>query len=137
VTIPAQPGAGIVVAEGDDRVEHGGVEAPVGAVPSVHRVLDEEQGVGVHHHRRARSGVQACDLAVGTEAAPAPLELLQAGPGVLDAVARRVDGVGDHDHVRGGAHDPERELRVGHDQLPPLRACGARDVPDEPDHPPG
>jgi large subunit ribosomal protein L23 len=29
------------------RVEHGGVEAPVGAVPSVHRVLDEAHKVEI------------------------------------------------------------------------------------------
>ena len=95
-----------VVAGADDVTQHGGIEAPAREPPRLDGPLDEQHGLLRHRDRRPRAPGELGDLAVGKEAAPPPLE-------IVDSATRPLDESRDsphYDHVGIAAHGSEAKL---------------------------
>ena len=97
---------GPVVASPDHVAQHGGIESPCGHPPAGDGPVDELEGLPRHGHGLAAPGVDSADLAVGDEAAPPGLQLLDAALGEIEEAAPSAH----HDDVGLRPHGRERGL---------------------------
>ena len=114
-----------VVAGAHDVAEHGRVERAARQAPRLDRLLDEEQRRRVDADRLSGVGVEAADLAVGEEPAPAPFEPPEQVEQVRRQRRRR------RRRGRGGPRCPSPGRGSSGRQLPWLEASGAA-APEEP-----